>query len=130
MYLFKAWISSAADYEQFRRLIRDHTDFPDTYDEWLYVANQQVTHMIKQGYVITKVTVDPAEFTGYCHRMGSHTASLLRVSNIDAPQNRVLAGFPSLSGTWPLRAQRTFSGDLFQMREQVCVEAARVASAN
>jgi hypothetical protein len=71
MYLFKAWTSSAADYEQFRRLIRDHTDFPNTYDEWLYVANQQVTHMIKQGYVITKVTVDPAEFTGYCHRMGS-----------------------------------------------------------
>jgi hypothetical protein len=71
MYLFKAWISSAADYEQFRRLIPDHTDFPDTYDEWLFVANQQVTHMIKQGYVITKVTVDPAEFTGYCHRMGS-----------------------------------------------------------
>jgi hypothetical protein len=71
MYLFKAWISSAADYGQFRRLIRDHTDFPDTYDEWLFVANQQVTHMIKQGYVITKVTVDPAEFTGYCHRMGS-----------------------------------------------------------
>ena len=31
MYLFKAWTSSAADYEQFRRLIRDHTDFPNTY---------------------------------------------------------------------------------------------------
>jgi hypothetical protein len=24
-----------ANYGQFRRLIPDHTDFPDTYDEWL-----------------------------------------------------------------------------------------------
>jgi hypothetical protein len=27
--------------------------------------------MIKQGYVVTKVTIDPAEFTQYCHRTGS-----------------------------------------------------------
>ena len=54
MYLFKAWISSAANYGQFRRLIPDHTDFPDTYDEWLNVANEQVTHMMKQGFVVTK----------------------------------------------------------------------------
>ena len=71
MDLFKAWISSAANYGQFRRLIPDHTDFPDTYDEWLRLANEQVTHMIKQGYVVTKVTIDPAEFTQYCHRTGS-----------------------------------------------------------
>jgi hypothetical protein len=24
-----------------------------------------------QGYVVTKVTIDPAEFTQYCHRTGS-----------------------------------------------------------
>jgi hypothetical protein len=70
MDLFKAWISSVANYEQFKRLIADHTDFPDTYDEWLGLANEQVTHMIKQGYVVTKVTIDPAEFTQYCHRTG------------------------------------------------------------
>jgi hypothetical protein len=71
MDVFKAWISSAADYEQFRRLIPDHTDFPDSYDEWLYLANEQVTHMIKQGFVVTKVAVDPDEFTQYCRRTGS-----------------------------------------------------------
>ena len=70
MDLFKASISSAANYEQFKRLIPDHTDFPNTYDEWLYLANEQVTHMIKQGYVVKKVTIDPTEFTQYCHRTG------------------------------------------------------------
>lgn len=71
MDVFKAWISSAANYEQYRRLILDHTDFPDTYDEWLYVANEQVTHMIEQGFVVTKVTVDPDVFSQYSHRTGS-----------------------------------------------------------
>jgi hypothetical protein len=71
MDLFKAWISTVANYEQFKRLIADHTDFPDTYDEWLGLANEQVTHMIKQGYFVTKVTIDPAEFTQYCDRTGS-----------------------------------------------------------
>jgi len=71
MYLFKAWISSAANYGQFRKLIPDHTDFPDTYDEWLNVANEQVTHMMKQGFVVTKVTIDPDEFAQYCHRTDS-----------------------------------------------------------
>ena len=52
MDLFKAWISSAANYEQFKRPIPDHTDFPDTYDEWPNIANEQVTHMIKQGYFV------------------------------------------------------------------------------
>jgi hypothetical protein len=71
MDLFKAWISSAANYVQFKRLIADHTDFPEAYDDWLGPANEQVTHMIKQGYVVTKVIIDPAEFTEYCHRTGS-----------------------------------------------------------
>ena len=71
------------NYEQFKRLIADHTDFPDTYDEWLGPANEQVTHMIKQGYVVTKVTIDPAEFTQYCHRTGSdYDPSLLTTSQI------------------------------------------------
>lgn len=71
MDLFKAWISSAANYEQFKRPIPDHTDFPDTYDEWLNIANEQITHMIKQGYFVKKtMTIDPAEFTEYCHRTG------------------------------------------------------------
>jgi hypothetical protein len=71
MYLFKVWISSAANYEEFKRLIPDHTDFPDTYDEWVSLADKQITHMSKQGFVVTKVTVDADEFTQYCHRTGS-----------------------------------------------------------
>jgi len=70
MNLFKAWISSADNYEQFKRLITDHTDFPDSYDEWVCLANEQVTHLIKRGYFVTKVPIDPAEFTQYCHRTG------------------------------------------------------------
>jgi len=40
MDVFKAWVFSPADYQQFRELIPDHTDFPDAYYEWLYVADQ------------------------------------------------------------------------------------------
>ena len=61
-------------YEQFTRLIPDHTDFPDYY-EWLYRTNEQETHMIKQGFVVTKVTVDPDEFTQYCHSRGARSTA-------------------------------------------------------
>ena len=80
MDLFKAWISSAATYEQFRRLIPDHTDFPDTYDEWLYLTNEQVTHMIKQGFVVTKVTIRMSSPNIATERVPTTTPSLLMTS--------------------------------------------------
>jgi hypothetical protein len=79
MDLFKAWISSAANYGQFRRLIPDHTDFPDAYDEWLYLANEQVTHMIKQGFVVTKVTIRRSPNIA-TERVPTTTPSLLMTS--------------------------------------------------
>jgi hypothetical protein len=65
----KAWIAPK-DYEAFKRLMPDDPDFPNTYDEWLKLANKEIAEIQAAGHFIERVEVYPNEFAAYCHASG------------------------------------------------------------
>lgn len=58
-----------ADYQAFRRLI--DRDLPDTYDEWLDLANKGSLDNIGKGHVSEPVDVDPNEFVRFVRATGA-----------------------------------------------------------
>ncbi len=58
-----------ANDEAFRRILR--RDFPNTYKEWLYLANKSSADNVAMGHDSKPVEVDPNEFTRYLRATGS-----------------------------------------------------------
>lgn len=54
------------DYERIRRMMSDPDNFPETFDEWLHLAEQQFAQFSAQGFVLEKVIVDPDRFNAFC----------------------------------------------------------------
>ena len=59
---------SAANYQAFREIING--DLPDTYDEWLQLANKRSLENIGMGHVSQPVDVDPSEFARFLKSVG------------------------------------------------------------
>jgi len=72
------------DYQTFKRLSPDDPDLPDTYDEWLKLASEQINNLKANGIVVKKVTIDPEEFAVYCRASGinpnTHTRAAFTVA--------------------------------------------------
>lgn len=57
------------DYDAFRRLIPDDPDMPDTFDEWLKVATEQVAKSGAHGG-IKQVILDPDKYARWRRAAG------------------------------------------------------------
>jgi len=62
---YRGWISPE-HYEAFKRLMPDEPDLPDTYDEWLNIAEKEVAEIRGIGHTVKKINLDPDEFTEFC----------------------------------------------------------------
>jgi hypothetical protein len=60
------WIGSRKDYQRLRRMIGQHPDMPDTFEEWHYLTNKKIAE--EEGGSVQKVNVDPDEFHQFCIR--------------------------------------------------------------
>jgi hypothetical protein len=54
------------DYERIRRMMNDANNFPETFDEWLYLAEKQFAQAVARGFVLEKVIIDPDRFDAFC----------------------------------------------------------------
>ena len=52
------------DYDAFRGVA--HDNFPDTYDEWLYLQLKQESNFGSAGIATVKVEIKAAEFAAHC----------------------------------------------------------------
>jgi hypothetical protein len=58
------------DYDAFKTLCPNDPDLPDTFDEWLQRATENVTKSAVRGDTVNKVIVDPREFAKWCAAAG------------------------------------------------------------
>ncbi len=72
------------DYEAFKLLSPDDSDLPDTFDEWLKLASQEIKYLKANNIIVKEVTIDPEEFAAYCRASGvdpnSHTRAAFTVA--------------------------------------------------
>lgn len=57
------------DYESFRRVLG--RNLPDTYDEWLYLANKRSLDNIAKGNESKPIELNADEFARYCRTTGT-----------------------------------------------------------
>ena len=68
------------DYEFFKRISQDDSSLPDTFEEWLEVAEKQIVEYEVNAIAIQKVVIHPHEFTAYCDAIGLNRDSVARDS--------------------------------------------------
>jgi hypothetical protein len=61
---------SAHDYEPFRRMLS--ANFPNTYDEWLKFADNEINRISAKGDIAAFMEVRPDEFARYCAAERTH----------------------------------------------------------
>lgn len=61
------------DYDAFKRLSPNDPNFPDTYDEWLKDASEQIAKSEARGLVVDRIVVDPQQFAAFCKAGGIET---------------------------------------------------------
>jgi hypothetical protein len=62
------WITPQ-NYQSIKRIMRTHSDFPDTYDEWVYLTNKKIAEITASGNIAEKTIIDPGEFTRFCEHI-------------------------------------------------------------
>ena len=58
------------DYQVLKEIIPNDPDIPDTYEEWLNRAANQLTEPEAHGVVCEKVVIDAQEFATWCRDSG------------------------------------------------------------
>jgi len=58
------------DYERLKAMFIDGDNLPDTYDEWLTIANRTYNVMSAGGLVVVKALIDPETFPEWCSANG------------------------------------------------------------
>jgi len=66
---FAIWIERN-DYDSIKALSPEEPDWPDTYDEWLQRATEQIAKTESRGVVVDKMVINPQEFAAYCKASG------------------------------------------------------------
>jgi hypothetical protein len=61
------------NYEAIKSLCVDDANLPNTYDEWLKIATEQITKVETQGIPVYKMAINPQEFSAYCRASGINT---------------------------------------------------------
>jgi hypothetical protein len=64
-----AWYR-AEDYDRLKSMYEDADQLPDTFEEWLAIAEGVRNTMIAQGFIIRKVYLDPDTFPQWCKEHG------------------------------------------------------------
>jgi hypothetical protein len=72
-----AWFSRE-DYDAIKGLSPNDPDLPDTFDEWLELATQQVANLEANGVAVKKVVINSQEFSAYCRACGVDPNGALR----------------------------------------------------
>jgi hypothetical protein len=62
----------AVDYDAIRQLSPDDPDLPPTFNEWLELANEQLSVFRKSGIPVQKVEIISHELKAYCDKCGIH----------------------------------------------------------
>lgn len=60
------WYKDEATYLRFKEICEDKETFPDTYAEWVALAQKGIDEAKKHGIFIAKVHVDPERFLAWC----------------------------------------------------------------
>ncbi len=60
-----AWFD-AQDYQYFKALSPVEQVLPNTFEEWLELAEKQIAGLEANGFVVEKVTIDPVEYVAWC----------------------------------------------------------------
>jgi hypothetical protein len=58
------------NYPALKALSPNEPDWPDTYDEWLKLATEQIAKAEALGVVVNKAVIDPQEFAAWCVSSG------------------------------------------------------------
>ena len=64
-----AWINREG-YDAIKRFTPNDPGLPDTFDEWLKHASEQIANLEANGIVVEKVIIDPQELATYCRASG------------------------------------------------------------
>jgi len=57
---------SREHYPAFRRLSREHPDFPASYDEWLHRRLEYRASEQGRGHSVEDIEIEPSEFGAWC----------------------------------------------------------------
>lgn len=61
---------SEADYEDILKIMDDAEDLPDTYQDWLDLSLETEQVLLKQGYPVTRIMIQPKKFDSWCRING------------------------------------------------------------
>lgn len=61
---------SEADYEDILEMMDDGEDLPDTYQDWLDLSLETEQELLKQGYPVTRIMIQPEKFDSWCRING------------------------------------------------------------
>jgi hypothetical protein len=56
------------DYEAIKRIFPQHPDFPDSYDERLYLSDKECLEDMARGHATQRVIVNSNDFMRFCDR--------------------------------------------------------------
>jgi hypothetical protein len=68
------WINEE-DYPAVRRVFDDGHKMPNTWREWLKMAEEMERGLISYGHVVLRVRIDPATFIEWCAAEGAKSSS-------------------------------------------------------
>ena len=80
------------DYPAIKALSPDDENLPDTFDEWLEIADKQVKAQEALGGAVEKVIVVPAEFAEWCKASGLQPTGVTRAAFAVAKYSKQQAG--------------------------------------
>ncbi len=64
-----AWYSET-DYEDLLEMMADGEDLPNTYQEWLDLSLAIEKELLKEGYPVTRIMIQPKQFASWCRIHG------------------------------------------------------------
>jgi hypothetical protein len=82
------------DYDRIRLIVDDPDNFPDSFDQWLDLANRQLAHWLRAPNVrIEKVIIDPDGFAAFCAQTEIEADACARVGYATALLDRKYSRF-------------------------------------
>jgi hypothetical protein len=81
------------DYDRIRLIVDDPDNFPDSFDEWLDLADRQFAHWLRATNVrVEKVIIDPDGFAAFCTQTEIEADACARVGYAVAILDRKYSG--------------------------------------
>lgn len=65
-----AWYRNAEEYDQLKAAFPDGDLLPDTFEEWLKLAQMSFDTLAVDGFVVVRAHIDPETFPEWCRERG------------------------------------------------------------